>query len=650
MTRRATLLAGLGAAALAAGPASASPEKTAAPAKIVFVGPAEGPLAATADESFAGVKAALAPRGADDVAVELTREAPKKAHAFEALLADLEKRGVALAIAFVADGDTPLAEKAAEKAKVPLLVLSPETTRADVDPNRAVFWAGGLRPTDEALYALDFLLTPLGVHEPAILHDGSPRAALAAAKCAHLCHMSQHPREPAPLAADFGVADVKGVLGRHATSQPADATSAGEGADGILYFGGPEGAERLCAACADAKIEAPVLLGEGLASRAVPTLVAGRTPTVWALEAQYIEDWVDGKGSPAPADAAALAEAAKETDGKLFAATVRGWRAGRWVAEALRHAAASADKKAERRFVNAMRGLERECARGKYVFEDWGHACLARFEAWHGGKWRDEPPFTRTRPGYLPIAAIPQVGFFQPSRFKWEPGSNYVWLHWGRPEERTIEKDLKAIGLDPGAYDAGLRDEVVDDLMGRTISRLNRLFLRNADGTAVPGVSFNVTFGTEEKPAGLKGGHRFEMVLRGDSQIAGGVAHGTSCEVFTTYIERTIYAAHALKPELSRDDAVYVNGTYRWGDVLARNLRGDAIRALHDGFTQAFALTGAHECGHMFGLDHDTTSPRSIMNVVEAADLDFDWAEWVPAHLKALETRLGRVPAEGKGR
>jgi hypothetical protein len=182
------------------------------------------------------------------------------------------------------------------------------------------------------------------------------------------------------------------------------------------------------------------------------------------------------------------------------------------------------------------------------------------------------------------------------------------------------------------------------------MSRLNRLFLRNADGTAIPGVSFNVTFGAEKEPKGLKGGHRFEMVLRGDDPDAGGRAHGTTCEVFTTYIQRTIYIQHALKPPLSRDDVEYLNGTYKWGAVLERNLRGDAIRALHDGFTQGFALTGAHECGHMFGLDHDTTSPRSIMNVNEAVGLDFEWAEWAPEHLKILETRLGRVPAEPKGK
>ena len=637
--RLATLCACLVAVCLPQIAASAAPEKSAAPPKIVFLGDADGPLAATVEESFVGLKAALAVDG-----VELTREAPKKARAYDAFFAGLEKRDVALAIAFVADGETALVEKAAEKANVPLLVLSPEPTRTDLDPARAVFWAGGLRPTDEALFALDFLLAPLSVHAPAVFHDGSARAVEAARKCANLCHTSQRPREPALLPADFGVADVKGVLGRYASKSTVEGTAADGGADGIVYFGGPAGAQRLMAACAAAKVEAPVLLAQGLASRAVPSFADGSASSAWALEPQYFEDYGEGKGSPASADAAALTEVAKQTGGHLYAATIRGWRAGRWVTEALRRAPESTEKKPQLKFLSAMRKLGREKARGKFVFETWGDACLARFEAWRAAKWRDDPPCTRVRPGYMPMCGIPQVGFFRSDRFKWEADSFYVWLHWGSAEERTIEKDLKALGLDPGNYEAGFRAEIIDDLMGRTISRLNRLFLRNADGTTIPGVSYNVTFGTEKEPAGLKNGRRFEMVLRGDSLTSGGVAHGTTCEVFTTFIRRTLYADHTLTPPITAADHAYVNGAYKWNAKLEDNLRSDSIRALCDGYTQGFGLTGAHEAGHMFGLGHDQVTPRSIMNVVEAVGLDFEWAEWIPEHAAVLEARLGRVP------
>lgn len=639
--RRATIVPALVAATLTQFPASAAPDKPQPPAKVVFLDWPDGPLAASAEEAFVGVKSAFV--GAD---VELSREGPKKPRAYEAWFAELEKRDVALAFAFLADGESAALEKAAEKAKVPLVVLSPEETRADLDVDRAVFWAGGLHPTDEALYAMDFLLTPLAVREPAVFHDGSARAVAAASKCARVCHANQRPRAPAPLPADFGVADVKGLLGRHANAAAAaDKTSAGEGADGIVYFGGPAGAERLLAACADANIEAPVLLGQGLASRAVPSFAAGRAASAWALEPAYFEDYVDGKGSPAPADAAALAAAAKETGGRLHAATIRGRRAGRWVAEALRRAPESPEKKAERKLPWALRALSREAARGKPVFEPWGHASLARLEAWRCAKWREDPPCTRVNPLYLPVAGIPHVGFHSAGRFKWEPGSFYVWMHWGKPAERTIERDLAAIGLLAGTDDGTFRDRMLDDLMGRAISRMNRLFLRNADASAVPGVSFNVTFGTEERPAGLKASHRFEMVLRGDDPDKGGVAHGMTCEVFTTFLQRTIYAKDALKPPITISDRAYVDGAYKWVlKEIDSNLRGDLIRSLQDGYTQAMGLTGAHECGHMFGLGHDVTTPRSIMNVAEAVGLEFEWAEWSPEHAVLLEKRLGRAP------
>jgi hypothetical protein len=629
-------------AGIAAGPASAAPEKPVPPAKLVFVAAPDGALAPTADESFAGVKAAF-----HDEKVELTREMPKKAGAWDAFFADLDKRGVALVFAFVDDGETARLEKAAEKAKVPLLVLSPESTQPSLDPDRDVFWAGGLVPTDEALFAMDFLLAPLAVHAPAIYHDGSPRAVEAAGKCAFFHHTSQFPRPPVALPADFGVADVKGVLGAHANAESAAGTSSGSGADGILYFGGPAGAERLASACADAKVTAPVLLAQGLATRAVPSFAEGRAASAWALESQYIEDYVDGKGSPAAADAPRLAEVAKETGGRLYAATIRGYRVGRWIADALRRAAESPEKRADKKLRSALRETARECARGRRVFEDWGHASLARFEGW-AAKYMKEPPCTRVKPTYMPIAAMPQIGFFSGEKYRWEPGSNYCWLYWGKDEERTIEKDLAALGLDPGKYEEGFRKQLLDDLLGRTISRLNRLFRRNADGTAIPGVSFNITFGTEKEPKGLKGGHRFEMVLRGDDPVAGGRAHGTTCEVFTTFIRRTMYQERALKPPLAREDLEYVNGTYRWGTKLERNLRSDGIRSLLDGYTQAFGLTGAHECGHMFGCGHDEKSPRSIMNVAEAVGLDFEWAEWIPDHLATIEQRLGRVAADGE--
>jgi hypothetical protein len=623
---------------LAGAVAAAAPDKVQLP-RVVFLGPPDGVLAPMADEFFVGIKAAIGNE------TELTRDWPKKLHAWEPVFADLAKRDVTIAIAAVPDGEVATLDHAAEKAKVPLLVLSHESTKPELDPAHAIFWAGGLRPCDEALEAMSFALVPLSMHAPAIFHDRSARGVEAASKCSRLSHFAQKPREPVELPADFGVSDVVGTLGRHVSSVVKEgATFSTEGADGIIYFGGPEGAERLLAACAKAKSDAPVLLGQGAATRSVPSFANGEVANAWCLEPAYFEDYVDAKGSPAPPDAPTLALAAKETGDHLYAATILGWRAARWIHDAIRLMPSTGEKKPEKRFLAALRGLAREGARGKQIFENWGHASLARAESWRCAKVRNDPPCTRQRPTYMPMVGIPQIGTYASSRFVWEPGSTYVWVHWGTPEERTIEKDLTKLGLNAPDLDPKLREKLVDDLLGRTMSRLNRLFLRNPDGTAIPGLSFNVTFGAEKEPAGLKPGHRFEMVMRGDSQIAGGVAHGTSCEVFTTYIERTMYVKDAIKPPISAADKPYVFGEYKWGTALDSNLRSDRVRALGDGFTQGFSLTGAHEAGHMFGLGHDELTPRSIMNVVEAVGLDFEWGEWIPDHLKVLEARLGRVP------
>jgi len=34
------------------------------------------------------------------------------------------------------------------------------------------------------------------------------------------------------------------------------------------------------------------------------------------------------------------------------------------------------------------------------------------------------------------------------------------------------------------------------------------------------------------------------------------------------------------------------------------------------------------------------------MNVASGAGLDFEWADWIPSHAKAIEKRVGRVPAK----
>lgn len=615
------LACGLLLVALAAAPTSAKDDGP--PAYVVsLLAPEAAPGPAIAAEFAAGVEAAFTSATVADPRVTLRRDAFPAAGKEAATLAAWKKAEAAAVLAWAPDGELGTVERLAEKARVPFIVLSPEPTRPVRDAAANVFWAGGVRTPDEALQAMDFLLLPMGSKRPALLHDGSARGADAAARCLRLHHVSQDPVAPALLAETFDAAAAKAL--------------AASGADGVAYFGGPAGAERLLAAATAADVKLPVLLGQGLANAAVPTFVSGGAKTAWALEAEWFEDF----GEVAKDDRAILRDAAKAAGAPLSAAMVRGYRAGRWTVDALREAGAAEPKK----LVPALRALHRPGARGKRVFDEVGHATLARLGPWRSAPERDEPAFRRVRPTLVPMQAIPQIGTFHPSRFEWVEGTTHVHCTWAAGAARTIEKDLQVLGLNTGGYEGELEQRILDDLMGRFLSRMNRLFLRNPDGSAVPGLSYRISFTTTPPGKDVKG-RKLQVVLAGDDPAAGGRASGNLAMIFTTFLQRTMYAERKLVPPISASDRPYLSGAYKWGTALEQNLRCDTVRALVDGYSQAMALTGAHELGHLHGPDHETESPRSIMNVVDAVGLDFDWAEWIPRHAEMLEKQLGREPA-----
>lgn len=621
MSRAVSLCAAVVLGFAAAGPAAAAPKDRETKWAVSFLAPADGPDAAAADEFALGIEAAFA--ASVEPRISLRRDALPAHGKMSDAAAAWKKSGAAAVLAWVPDGRTREVEEAAAKAQRPVVVLSPEPTRPSADPGRLTFWAGGVRTPDEALQAMDFLLIPLQSHRPAVLHDGSARGADAAARAMRIHHVSQEPVAPAVLADPFDAAALRAILDG--------------GADGVVYFGGAAGAERLMQAAAAAGTTAPVLLGQGLASGAVPTFTAGTVKSAWALEAECFED----HGHVAAADKPVLDDVARAAGTPLRAATVRGFRAGTWIAEALR-AAGSAD---EKKVAAALREAAHEAARGKKVFDDFGWGNLFRLGAWRSAAERDGPPCVRIRPTLMPMQAMPQVGTFQASAFAWQEGTIHVQCSFGEGAVRTIEKDLQALGLNTGGYESDLEARILDDLMGRFLSRMNRLFLRNPDGTAIPGRSFRVSFTTAPPSKQVKG-VKLKAFLAGDDPEAGGRASGVTANIFTTYIQRTIYLPQKLNPAIAATDRPFLSGTYRWNASLAENLRCDAIRALVDGYSQGLSLTGAHEVGHLCGLGHDTESPRSIMNVAEAVGLDFDWAEWIPAHAKTVESFLGREPAE----
>ena len=234
-----------------------------------------------------------------------------------------------------------------------------------------------------------------------------------------------------------------------------------------------------------------------------------------------------------------------------------------------------------------------------------------------------------------------------PKKFTLDPESRMVLMTWGNEKKRTIEEDVARLGLTTKGYQPDMDDWVKDGLMARAMERLNRIFWRNPDGTPIPGVSFNITFGME-LPKGAKGHKVWTTIVAGDDPRAGGRASAPYAFTFSSFLVRTMYLKRRLKQPLHYPDYKYFNGKYKWGSSLEENLRHDNIRSLIEGFSGAIALTTAHECGHLAGLGHDTQTPRSIMNVAEGGGLHPDYAEWVPPHIKTLDRGLKRVPAPRK--
>src|SRR5262249_29393140 len=75
-------------------------------------------------------------------------------------------------------------------------------------------------------------------------------------------------------------------------------------------------------------------------------------------------------------------------------------------------------------------------------------------------------------------------------------------------------------GLITKGYEAQMDEWILDELLARTFAKINRVFLKNEDGSFVPGVSFAISF-TLEKPKDPKAGETFTAVIAGDDPDAG---------------------------------------------------------------------------------------------------------------------------------
>jgi hypothetical protein len=216
------------------------------------------------------------------------------------------------------------------------------------------------------------------------------------------------------------------------------------------------------------------------------------------------------------------------------------------------------------------------------------------------------------------------------------------WMTYGEGEERTIERDLVRLGLSTDGADAELDAIVRDEILGRAVRIAHRLFRREADGTAIPGWSWGMTFTTREPGDDVSRSRVWKALVAGDHEAAGGQVIGDRLiATYSTFLVRTMYEQHKLDPPLAASDRPFLDGTWRWDDDPGLRKRADEIRCLMDGLASAMGLTTVHEFGHLAGCGHDTEHPTSIMNVVAGAGATWASAVWIPRHQKSLDQTLG---------
>ncbi|MBK6941791.1 MAG: hypothetical protein IPH13_16565 [Planctomycetes bacterium] len=250
--------------------------------------------------------------------------------------------------------------------------------------------------------------------------------------------------------------------------------------------------------------------------------------------------------------------------------------------------------------------------------------------------WRDQGTSKAKAPD--PTLGDP-FGRWRCDGFAFEDGTQWVRFSWGDEQRSTIDADLAQLGLSTSGACALVDHLVKDELMARVIAVTNTKFLREPNGHAIPGRSLKISFATR-LPARAKK-KPWEAYVAGDHDAAGGMAHGDWCEIFSTFIRRTIFQPHALQPPLSAADLDLLDGSYRFGTDRARDLRSETIRSLINGYAGSMALTAAHEIGHCAGLGHSTDDPAGIMNVDEGAGIDYPEAHFTDAEFDAMRKRFG---------
>ncbi len=631
--------AGLALAAGAVAPAAAFP--AAEPFRIAFVGPLEGPLAASARESLEGLRLLVVARnaagglGAQKRPVELLSLDDGDDPAGSGAALDRAAKEKVDAIVAAPTGRTVDALVARARAgRTPVLLVGAAAAPPTLDPASPVFSLVP-SPVDEAL-ALAGLLAlrsrkPLvgisgdTLHPGLLVEDTAPARALADA-----------------LERNLGVAQKSAgrVLvpprGRPAADALAGLRKAG--CDRLVLVGEPDLADAAADALAAAGWRVPVLASAGVLSGAAASLRDGRlkdATLLAALPQRVLE----------PPKSLASAHGRAHPGELPGPRTVLGWMAGDLVLAA----AETAKPPREAGLTAALREQRYGMGEaGTTVFDETGRATLFRFAPWRVGEKGPEA----CNPKFLPQAdAGPLLGMRPPSRAAPATPGKVVWITFGDEKSRdprSIEADLAVLGLAAGGAPGDAERAVEDELLARTLGKLNVLFLKEYDGTPVPGVSFDISF-TAERPADLEKGRLWTALVAGVGPPArkGGSHYPGegSISIHSSWLTRNLpsLARGRVFPPLGAGDLPYLRGAYPWAETVEENQRSDGIRSLVDALAGAFAMKGAKELGQLAGLALDRGPDiRSVMNVDGGEGLRETQLHFTAKDAKALERTLGR--------
>ena len=652
MSQFVLLLSAAGALIVGAGFAaesSAAPSAPVAPPplewRIAFVAPASGPLTTCAAESLEGLKAALEVFAKETgqpkpTVIELDDgdDAKKADAAFES--AKKQKADVVIAAATGVTAELYVAK--ARKEKLPLLLIgSCGPTSFTIAPDEPVFWLGPW-PVERAITIGTFLELPCRSKKPGVVAEETPRGKELAAALER--NLGWRMERAGTLFVPPHVASDAAPLLEGLKKLQAD------GADRLVVIGEPDLADATIAALSTLKWKVPLFLDDAALS--------GATKSLWGsgvdarLEGTFVLTGSPRFLTDVPSELATIwgrAHAGVKPDlDHLPFRTLRAFATTRLFFTAV---APFTKKPKLAEIVGALGeqayGTEEN---GRPLLDETHRSARQRWLPWKlgaEGPIRDEPTFWFD-PEMGPLLRVRKPKLYD----KVEPNTKVVWFSFGDATSkavRSIEEDLFALGLITKGYDGEFDGWVLDELMSRALGKLNKLFLKNEDGTFIPGVSFAISF-TTQKPTDLKESDYWRAVIAGDDPEAGGRAWPGEgrCEIYSTFMRRTIYLDKAIHPPVRGEDRQYLDGKYVWGTKSADNLRVKLIRALIDGYAGSFALTGAHELGHVAGLGHDEQSPRSIMNVAEGAGLAETSACWIPDHVAILEKSLGRFAPNAK--